>query len=953
MNLLTSKTKDGWLFTCGAGSPESWAAHAPLLANGKPARLAPLLQWLETDDADIATGTGVLATHDTVADLTDGELAGLGLPHACPFKLEISSRGNIARSDFTFEYTFLDLKAREVSDCERDGSTIRVSEGDYILQNPLYDAIELMDAFNNSPPDSREDRFLILQELKTLLPEGAITDQYITRMTIARADAFALATGLDDAGMFSFDPVPVTRTSASDLLDFARDDFEDALPEAPSKRFAGQFQSRGALSSYALGQCYLVLLPKVRQALAVAHRYQSGSVEQRKAFFTEPRRCLKEALGDQIDEDLIESLFFESEGYSERVRDIGEFVKPILPYKSAPAEIWLPPELLGTPVATAIESLPAEKLTTLQELLEQALASPVEIPIVIFEGQEFPVQQNVLDAIRTRIETGAEVKDEDPERKKSPAPGATAQYVLQIDRNLDTVTFTGSGGEPITVCNKLTGLASEPLQHQSEGIAWLQERFSRGKTGALLADDMGLGKTFQVLAFLRWLRKLKDDGARILTRTLIVAPTGLLKNWEEEHGHHLSQKGLGSPMRLYGADLKEIRHKAAGRGELDTGEATLDLKRIEHAQWALTTYETLRDYQFSLGRIDWGCIVYDEIQKIKNPAAQVTDAAKGLRGKFKIGLTGTPVENSLADLWCVTDTVQPGVLGSLKSFGQTYDESSDASLRSLQDRITTNESPAIMLRRMKNDHLPGLPEKHVFVKQEDMPPAQAQAYTDAVKGGHRSRASRGWMLEVLHKLRSISLHPSLRTDQSDEEYISQSARLKVLFGLLDNFHIKGEKSLVFLESLSMQGILCEIIQARYQTPRPPLVISGKVAGADRQARVNRFQSSPGFDVMILSPKAGGVGLTLTAARNVVHLSRWWNPAVEDQCTDRVYRIGQKKSVNVYLPLARHPVYDNISFDFRLHELIERKRQMSRTLLAPPIGTGDDLRDLFGSLEYSA
>jgi hypothetical protein len=161
--------------------------------------------------------------------------------------------------------------------------------------------------------------------------------------------------------------------------------------------------------------------------------------------------------------------------------------------------------------------------------------------------------------------------------------------------------------------------------------------------------------------------------------------------------------------------------------------------------------------------------------------------------------------------------------------------------------------------------------------------------------------------------------------------------------VLDQVAAKREKALVFLESLDLQdaGQLPHVIQRRYGLPRPPMVINGDVATAERQARVGRFQAEPDFDVMLLSPRAGGVGLTLTAANHVIHLSRWWNPAVEDQCSDRVYRIGQQKEVHIYYPMALLPGRESFSFDLQLQQLMSRKRELARQLLVAPAFTRED------------
>ena len=203
----------------------------------------------------------------------------------------------------------------------------------------------------------------------------------------------------------------------------------------------------------------------------------------------------------------------------------------------------------------------------------------------------------------------------------------------------------------------------------------------------------------------------------------------------------------------------------------------------------------------------------------------------------------------------------------------------------------------------------------------------------------------------MQAIRAISLHPEPERVGADDAFIAASARLELCFAALDRIALSGERALLFLDDLALQARLGGIIQRRYRLPQAPMVINGGVSGPARQTRVNRFQSSPeGFDVMILSPKAGGVGLTLTRANHVIHLSRWWNPAVEDQCTGRVLRIGQTRPVAVHLPLAVLPDESRSdgrrSFDQNLHALLDRKRTLSRDTLMPPVETQADQDALF-------
>jgi len=204
------------------------------------------------------------------------------------------------------------------------------------------------------------------------------------------------------------------------------------------------------------------------------------------------------------------------------------------------------------------------------------------------------------------------------------------------------------------------------------------------------------------------------------------------------------------------------------------------------------------------------------------------------------------------------------------------------------------------------------------------------------------------MLQALQRLRAVSLHPDPDGGRDDAELVAGSARLGLALQILDDVAALGERALVFIETRTLMAKLVGLLQRRYKLANPPMTISGQVSGAARQTRVDRFQAAAaGFDVMLLSPKAGGVGLTLTRANHVVHLERWWNPAVEDQCTARVLRIGQERPVTVHIPLTKLPS-GHRSFDENLHVLLDRKRSLMRDALLPPELDTDELAEMLNT-----
>ena len=464
--------------------------------------------------------------------------------------------------------------------------------------------------------------------------------------------------------------------------------------------------------------------------------------------------------------------------------------------------------------------------------------------------------------------------------------------------------------------------------HQEEGLLWLQESFIEGVPGSLLSDDMGLGKTFQALAFLYWYKKNSADKKPIL----IVAPTGLLKNWQDEYEIHLSKYGgLGRKYKAYGESFRRDR-KASVLSVIE---------EMEKSDWVLTTYESVRDHHKDFFiKISWGIIVFDEIQKIKNPNSLMTDAGKALESDFSIGLTGTPVENSFIDLWCISDCLYPKIFGLLKDFHEKYIKRK-ASGKEIQNRLSRKEPPFI-LRRMKKDILKNLPEKEVIQKQVAMTKEQADIYSEIIRKAKNKEYSKS--LQALSLLKKFSIYTQDCFKGSDEEFIQSSAKLKFLFETLEKIKDKSEKALISIENKNLQKKIKGICSVRWNLAVN--VINGDMSGDNRKKTVDKFSNLEGFNIMIISPRAGGVGLNIVSANHMIHLERWWNPAVEDQCTDRIFRIGQNKPVFIYYPLAVHPEYKEESFDIILNDLLEKKRKMREDALIVSEPNSDEQNDLF-------
>jgi SNF2 family DNA or RNA helicase len=492
-------------------------------------------------------------------------------------------------------------------------------------------------------------------------------------------------------------------------------------------------------------------------------------------------------------------------------------------------------------------------------------------------------------------------------------------------------------------------------------------------SGGLLADDMGLGKTYMALSAIDHLYRQAEKEQQTQKPTLVVAPLGLLANWQDEVDKTFKVSPFVDCVILQSdVDLKRYKEGAVEiRNQVDDDAPRYSLKigkefgpeRLDMpGRLVITTYQTMRDYQFSLCLIDWGVVVFDEAQNIKNPNALQTRAAKGLKADLKLVTTGTPVENSLADFWCLMDTACPGYLGSYQTYRETYiapilaacDENVQQ-VREQAGRELRLKVGALMLRRLKEDNLKGLPKKHMHVGLTDtswgfMPELHAVMAADQQKvydGIIARHAVQGSVLTTLQQLRNSSLHPGLIDegklavpDNKDELHtlLHQSAKMTSLLSVLDTIKSKGEKCIIFLVNKRLQSFLSFSLGRHYGLGPLPVINGDTKTTAKRSAVPTRksliadFEAKTGFNLIVMSPVAAGVGLTVTAANHVVHFERHWNPAKEAQASDRVYRIGQTKDVHIYIPLLHHPVIE--SFDVNLHRLLTKKTLLKEAVVTP-------------------
>ncbi len=475
--------------------------------------------------------------------------------------------------------------------------------------------------------------------------------------------------------------------------------------------------------------------------------------------------------------------------------------------------------------------------------------------------------------------------------------------------------------EPPEELTEPAGFKGSLRPYQRRGVGWLNYLRQLG-IGACLADDMGLGKTIQALALLLYVRerhaaKNSGNGTRVAP-TLLICPTSVVANWKHE-------------IDRFAPSLRALIHHGIDRlggQEFLSAMAVHDL--------AITSFGTARRDIDLLEQVEWGDLILDEAQNIKNPRAKQTQAVRRIRAHNRIALTGTPVENQLAELWSIMEFLNPGYLGGFERFRKQFivpierynDEERASKLRHLVQPF--------LLRRLKSDPtiIPDLPEKNEMVVYCSMTTEQAALYEQTVQQAldKLDRSSgiqrRGLVLGLLTKLKQICNHPAHFLRES-EPLTGRSGKLDRLRAMLDEALSVGDRALIFTQFVEMGHLLKEHLQNTLGTE--VLFLHGGTTAKQRDEMVQFFQTEDGPAVFVLSLRAGGSGLNLTSANHVFHYDRWWNPAVEDQATDRAFRIGQTRNVQV------HKFVVSGTLEERINEMIESKQALAQSI----VGSGED------------
>lgn len=959
-----------------------------------------MLQMLVESGEASEINSGFFIADDGATQLSEEDRDLLNLPRPWPGRFELSVSGHTFSTNFSVKLNLLEEPNNRITFFEVKGPILSLGAGEEYLPSPaqmrLLNAVKQHEAL---PIHERTEvkNLLTVFELQQAQKEGARIDlRQFEKQKVDVPERIKVTTIENPDGSLRLVP-----------------DFESSLSPDEIERCLGQFADDDRKALRVSNR--LVLLDETKlKAISEILSNRVIPAKERDQFLKTPAAFLDASLID-LDNGLSirvhgaevfqKAYFGESDGQS--LSWFGEA-------ENAPEVLTLPDckELLKSraeldefkaQVATAVsEGKTSVQLKGKTILLPQ---SPGEIETT-WKEFDFTISDKEDDACE------ACPKGESPSANdEQGAPNVTVKIDLheeEISDDLRTLSADGKCHYSGEICG--VGCKLSPFSYQEKGIRWILGLAKTALTlpedkrfgGALLADDMGLGKTFMSLASLQVYQDMMLEQG-IQKPILVVAPVVLLENWREEVGKVFEQSPFKDIVILQsGSDLPKFRQegakretkyniddadpKSAIRYSLKVGKKFGNLRLDMPGRLVLTNYDTLRDYQFSMCMIDWGMVIFDEAQEIKNPNAMKSRAAKGLKADFRLAVTGTPVENDLNDFWSLYDTVSPGILGSYREFQKKYispinkaSVSESALVRLNVGQQLRKDVGELMLRRTKEEELDCLPPKIVHCGggadtdslkyTVEMSGSQLQRYNDIVASVAAVRATgdaqeiRKIVLPSLRKLRDVSLHPSLldggapllpsNRDNARQE-LEKSEKLRLLLDILDEVMGRDEKVIIFVMNKKLQRFLSVSLAMCYSGPIS--IINGETksvasrSGKGKESRkqiIDRFQNKSGFGIIIMSPLAAGVGLTVTGANNVIHLERHWNPAKEAQATDRVYRIGATKDVHVYIPILTHPELK--SFDSNLQELLGKKVDLKDAVVSPvEFGSDDfDKTGMFG------
>jgi len=883
------------------------------------------------------------------------------LPEQFPGSVIIKTQGTLNSSGFDVS-ALLKVDGREISQYSFIGPCVRIGTKYYLLNKPDFFLLETVKSQSSQGRGARSEaaNIRIVHKLKVLnLTYNLGLDlRHFSKMQIHEPSGIV--------------PVLDIRHDGSGVLSPS---FGDGLTATEHEAYLAQIDPSKAQGSLRIGDSCILLNERNYAATKEIIENRNLSPEAVRQFIKTPSAYLDAKLVDL------------DNGFSLRVLGVTEYRQAYFGFETESTTEWFAGEQEKTiltldklrSIAPDLQSL--DSLESLVDSGRKSGASEIIFNNVVIdvtdEKIDTIIDQHKDDLVRPKLARS--------EENESPLEALDTKVVVNVAQNDDQLDFSirlDLKGEIPEYGLDLANLKRQPFPHQLTGISWIQHLYTQGKgelstgSGGILADDMGLGKTFMALVGIAEILRKQQHSGSTKKPTLIVAPVSLLENWENEIEKTFYKSPFKDVVVLQAdADLKKYKYKGFGRETKQNIAATSDLAQIRYSlkiggdegtdrldmpgRLVLTNYQTLADYQISLCQVDWGVVVFDEAQNVKNPNAMVTIASKGLKAELKIMATGTPVENGLQDFWCLMDTAAPGLLGNWSQFRDNFVTPMNkaehySAKKVIGDQIRENIGIA-MLRRIKEDHIEGLPNKTIQIgdatidgknfnyapeMKVELTGVQLAAYNEVVEEVLRcpSDEKHKLVLNALYKLRGISMHTENILKASSNGWLDRSVKTQAMLLILEKeIKPKGEKVIIFLTSKALQALLKLHLSKRYDLDIQIIngdakAVTNKGSGLSRQGMIDVFQAQEGFGIIIMSPVAAGVGLTVTAANHVIHFEREWNPAKEAQATDRVYRIGQTKDVNVWIPIVHHP--DKPSFELNLHHLLARKSALSSAILVP-------------------
>ena len=878
VKLEQTKCKDGmafFLFKDEKSQPVSLPLQLSIMEIKQQENLELLeaLEELWYEELLEETDQGYLLRYETFSTLPNEVKTLFHIPDEVALDVRLSHKGAIGTSNFQYvleknyrNWQHLENTARQL------GPWLTLADGTELLMNA--EQYQFQEWLKTCPaPQEKEKLFsFVAQVRKEASARGIPLDSYLEKQDYEFIDEYEINVAYNEEEI-SLQPIYKQEDMSTDLL------------EEMSKQQALYFSNRQGKKVF--------VSPEIQKETNVIQQLPVITGGDIPKFAENPEAFLPE----------MEKLDLTS--FSERVKSLGIRVYRAQPfvYATEKERGWFDVEVGFTAVDENGEQEDNLSGAEIEKLIHEARAKGEDY--ISWNGDWLKIP----DEAEQFLDATKQLKNElalEGQIDISKLP-----YILEIYENINQLEFNQpllevqQSFEDLGVIKDETSpnFLAQLKPFQMEGFIWMKLLHFR-RLGGLLADDMGLGKTIQVLSFLSYLAETKQ-----VTPTLIVAPKTLIDNWQKE-------------MEKFAPDLLSSFYIHRGPNRLKNPQV------IQNYGITITTYSTLAKDQLIFGQIDWEAIICDEAQAIKNPSTSASRVIKAMKSRFRLALTGTPVENSLSELWSIMDFVQPGILGSLSQFKKEFISKIEADDSEEAEQALINRISRVYKRRTKSEELADqLPPKNSILKEVPMGPLQRKLYEEVLSLVKNKMLSG---LEAIQKLKALSSHPALINDEYVDVPIEQVPKLQETIRLIEEIREKNEKVLIFTEYKKMQAILRKSIREHFSIN--PIIINGMT---DRRVDiVERFNAQPGFDVLILSPKAAGTGLTITSANHVIHYTRWWNPAVENQATDRVYRIGQDKPVSVYYPIVtdNQQMTANGTVEQIVHRILHEKQSLAANVI---------------------